>query len=128
MVFNVATFTAQASQSGAPSSYVADNLVSEWYVVSLKQGWTTPSAPTSGTLYIWQKKGVSGNAAGTGPDTDVIVGSIALPTVTGQSASVVVHGNSGNLAVTVSMSGGSSPTFTGSIIADGQMNDSNPGV
>ena len=124
MVITLATFTAQANQAGAPSPYILDNLISDYYDVSVVAGWTTPSAPTSLRIYLWRKLG--------GKDT---VGTIitligqneegqVVSLVTGESTTVRLPGHCGYIGATVVMSGGSSPTFTGTIIADGNFSES----
>ena len=110
MIIPLPAFAAQGNQTGAPSSYVSDTFVSNYYTVSLLPGWSYPSAPSSGVITFWSFKG----------GKDCVVGVLTLPATVGQGATVNIPGNSGSLAATIVMTGGSTPTFTGSLLVDGQ--------
>ena len=111
MIIPLPAFAAQGNQTGAPSSYVSDTFVSNYYTVSLLPGWTTPSQPTTAVITLWSFKG----------GKDCVVGTLtANISVIGQGATVNIPGNSGSLAATIVMTGGSTPTFTGSLLVDGQ--------
>lgn len=111
MIIPLPAFSAQGNQSGAPSAYVADPYVSAYYIISLLPGWSTPSQPSTATLTFWAYKG----------GKDCVVGTLTCNmSVIGQGASVIVPGLSGSIAATIVMTGGSTPTFTGSLVVDGQ--------
>lgn len=124
MVITLAAWVAQASQSGAPNPFINDFLVSDYYDVSVVNGWSVPSAPTQLTILLWRKLDGKNTIAKqiTLIGTNELGETVDVPT--GQSVTVRIPGHCAYVGATVVMTGGSTPTFTGTVIADGNFSDS----
>ena len=111
--------TAAVSSTSAPT-YTDDFMVSSVYDVSIAEGWSSAGSPTGIQLWLWRKLNgvdtVAKQITLLGVNEDGQTVSLA----TGQSVTVRIPGNCAYIGVTAVLAGGSSPTFTGKVLFDGQ--------
>jgi hypothetical protein len=121
MLIATQTYTGSTGATGgqAPSSYVKDNFVSDMYTVTVEPGWSTANTPTYVAIEVWELFNGANSLRGT---IVLLDSSLVPPPLAGDGASLDVAGRTGWVTTVVKMTGGSSPTFTGTVSIDGQAN------
>jgi hypothetical protein len=105
--------------SDDPPTYIYDPSTPDYYVVSVADDWSTANNPTTLQIWIWQKRNGIDTVIGTIPLIGVNDVSQTMAVTSGQSVSIEVEGHCPYISATIHMAGGSSPTFSGTVLFDG---------